>query len=75
MSTVCDCGTFGRVYSLAGALQQNGKGSSKEAAQLAFAELNNILSILLGFCAVDAPVAWLVFAMLAKVQHIRSVTT
>ena len=54
----------------AGALQQGAKQSSKEAAQLSCAKLHTTLSFLVGFCALGAHAAWLVFALLAKVKHL-----
>ena len=62
LSTIpeCSCGA-------AGALQQEVKASTKEAAQIAITKLSATLSMLLGFCAVSAHAAWLTFALLLKV--------
>ena len=64
------CGAARRVHTPAGTQLQDGKGSSKEAVQLASAKLNTTLSILLGLCALDVHVARLVFALLGKVWHL-----
>ena len=52
----------------AGALQQDAKAATKEAAQLSVTKLTTVLSILVSFCAVDAHAAWLVFSLLSKVM-------
>lgn len=63
LSTISHCSS-----GAAGALLQEVKGSTKEAAQLAITKLSATLSILLGFCsAVSAYAAWLTFALLLKV--------
>jgi len=52
----------------AGALQQDAKAVTKEAAQLSATKQSTVLSILVSFCAVDAHAARLVFSLLSKVM-------